>query len=381
MFYKVPKGYSEKKAKTILDEVQNVESDNVKAENVIIIMNESFSDLRVINDQIISDEYMPNIDALQENTIKGNLYVPVFGSGTCNSEFEVLAGVSTAITPPTPYVTAINAATDSLCWYYRENGFQTYAFHPYMIENWNRKNAYPLLGFQNIYDQSQMENIEYEGVWPSDLSDYKKVISLYEQNGDDPFFMFNVTIQNHGGYDYEYTDKSVDLSKYGNFEEAENYLSLIKQSDAAFAELIEYFKKVKEPTLICMFGDHQPALGDDFYKLLYGKDIEDLSQTEKNKMYITPFIIWTNYDIREEHVDRISSNFLGDLILKTSGQNLEGFDAFNYSVSEKYPVVSNGWVYDQEGEIYTEDEIEQNMGDDLLKKYQMVEYYRMHNNN
>lgn len=187
---------------------------------------------------------------MQENTIKGNLYVPIFGSGTCNSEFEVLAGVSTAITPPTPYVTAINAATDSLCWYYRENGFQTYAFHPYMIENWNRKYAYPLLGFQNIYDQSQMKNVKYEGVWPSDLSDYGEVISLYEQNGDDPFFMFNVTIQNHGGYDYEYTDKSVDLSKYGNFEEAENYLSLIKQSDAAFAELIEYFKKVKEPTLI-----------------------------------------------------------------------------------------------------------------------------------
>lgn len=45
-----------------------------QAQNVIVIMNESFSDLRVINDEMIPEDNMQYIDSLTENVIKGNLY-------------------------------------------------------------------------------------------------------------------------------------------------------------------------------------------------------------------------------------------------------------------------------------------------------------------
>ena len=35
-----------------------------------------------------------------------------------------------------------------------------------------------------------------------------------------------------------------------------------------YTEFGEYFKDVDEPTIICMFGDHQPNVGDDFLCLL-----------------------------------------------------------------------------------------------------------------
>ena len=378
MNYQVPKGYSKKKCAEVLSDMESIMSDNIEAKNVIIIMNESFADLRVINDKIISNEYTPNLDALQENTIKGNLYVPVFGAGTCNTEFEVLTDVSTTITPSTPYVTAINKKVDSLCWKYQKKGFQTYALHPYLIENWDRDRVYPLLGFQNIYDQRQMDNIDYEGKWISDSSDFTEVINLYEKNKGEPFFIFNVTIQNHGGYDYEYSNKCVDLSQYGEFREAENYLSLLKKSDEAFGDLIEYFKGINEPTVICMFGDHQPALGDEFYELLYGKKLDKIPETEKNKMYITPFVIWANYDIQERYIDKISSNFLGDLILQASGQNLEGFYAFNNNVFQKYPVIFNRGIFDEDGKFYLTDKLGNNIKNELLNQYNELGYYEMH---
>ena len=43
-------------------------------------------------------------------------------------------------------------------------------------------------------------------------------------------------------------------------EQAEQYLSLVKKTDDAFKQLVEYFSKVKEPTIIVMYGDHQPAV-------------------------------------------------------------------------------------------------------------------------
>ena len=63
-----------------------------KKPNVIAIMNEAFSDLSVVGDFTTNQDYMPFIHNLKENTIQGHLYMSIFGSGTCNSEFEFLTG-------------------------------------------------------------------------------------------------------------------------------------------------------------------------------------------------------------------------------------------------------------------------------------------------
>ena len=48
--------------------------------NVIGIMNEAFSDLSVINEFSTNEDYMPYIHSLKKNTIKGSLYMSIFGS-------------------------------------------------------------------------------------------------------------------------------------------------------------------------------------------------------------------------------------------------------------------------------------------------------------
>ena len=51
---------------------------------------------------------------------------------------------------------------------------------------------------------------------------------------------------------------------------AEQYLTLVNQTDEAFCRLMEYFQGVEEPTLVVMFGDHQPALEPEFLDRAYG---------------------------------------------------------------------------------------------------------------
>ena len=46
-----------------------------------------------------------------------------------------------------------------------------------------------------------MENPNYmREAYVTDSSDYKEVIRLFEEKGEEKLFLFNVTIQNHGGY-------------------------------------------------------------------------------------------------------------------------------------------------------------------------------------
>ena len=76
-------------------------------------------------------------------------------------------------------------------------------------------------------------------------------------------------------------------------------MTTLHNSDAALEVLISYFQQIQEPTVILLFGDHQPAIEQELLEELYGKKIEDLSLEEKQREYIMPFMIWANYDIEE----------------------------------------------------------------------------------
>ena len=375
-------GYSYEDVDSQIADAETIEIEGVEAENIIVIMNEAFADLRVINDEIISDEYMPFIDSLEENTIKGELYVPVFGAQTCDSEFEVLLGASTRYTSATPYQSVMKQDTESMVSYLKEKGYYAQAFHPYPAENWNRDNAYAYLGFEEFLDINAVYEMGYEGSFKlrgycSDNADYYKVIQEYEENNDGKYFMFNVTMQNHSGYEKEYEDLPItaDLSAYGEYPLAETYLSLIKKSDEAFKGLIEYFSQVEEPTIICMFGDHMPKIESEFYTLLYGKAAEELTEQEKQKKYITPVIIWANYDIGEKNLDKISTNFLALEIFKAANIDLEGYWALLNDVYEQYPVLSKTGTIDADGNYYVTEDV---MEEELVRLQRSIQYYRLY---
>ena len=67
---------------------------------VIVIMDESFSDLSVLGSELNTNtEVTPFISSLSENTISGYALSSVFGGNTANSEFEFLTGNSMSQLP------------------------------------------------------------------------------------------------------------------------------------------------------------------------------------------------------------------------------------------------------------------------------------------
>ena len=136
-----------------------VATSTTKAQNVIVIMNESFSDLSVINEEKVPNDLMPFMDSLSDNVIKGQLYMPVFEAETANLEFEVLKGMSGVYVPGIPYQSFINTELDNLCSFFADRGYETNAFHPCWANNWSRKSVYQHMGFQDMFF---LEDLEYK---------------------------------------------------------------------------------------------------------------------------------------------------------------------------------------------------------------------------
>ena len=62
--------------------------------NIIAIMNESWFDYRSVGDPQTSESYMPFLDSLTENIIKGHTLTCTKGGGTAKTEYEFLTGNS-----------------------------------------------------------------------------------------------------------------------------------------------------------------------------------------------------------------------------------------------------------------------------------------------
>src|SRR5699024_4112380 len=111
-----------------------------------------------------------------------------------------------------------------------------------------------------------LKNLEFIREYPSDLSTYKNIIDLYENKSEDEkIFNFTLTMQNHGSYTDENFTNTV-IAEDGQYPKLNQYLSLIKIADESLKYLINYFENQEEPTIIVLFGDHQPYVEDEFYK-------------------------------------------------------------------------------------------------------------------
>ena len=380
-----PAGYDAVKEQALLESYAGQEDDTDSSEkkeelpNIIVVMNESFSDLNVLGDFTTNEDYMPYIHSLKKNTIKGSLYMSIFGSGTCNSEFEFLTGNSMSFLQNgiIAYTQVVKAKLPNMTYLLKGQGYKgNLALHPYLASGWNRVQVYDYMGFDHFYSETDFKNPKMFRKYISDKSDFKKIEELYENRTEkeEPFYLFNVTMQNHGGFDKTYTNfhNDIQITDSHKNEQAEQYLSLVKKTDNAFKQLTNYFSKVKEPTIIVMFGDHQPAVQSSFYDSLFGKNAGSLTNEELMNKYRTPFIIWANYDIKETTIDKMSANYLSAYVMKEAGLETSPYQKFLLKLRKKLPVLTAMGCFDKNGKYY-ESALESPYSD-MVKEYQILQY-------
>lgn len=328
--------------------------------NLICIMNESLAELKTAGDFTTNTEYFPFMDSLEENTVRGSLCVPVFGSMTSNTEFEFLTGDSMALLPANSIAYQFNVKPDtySMVSTLKDQGYYSVAMHPYPGENWNRVECYQNMGFDAFLDQEFYEGSQELRNYVSDEADYQKLIQVVEakENPEDKLFIFNVTMQNHGGYEGTYDNFEQEVWLTGEYEgkypKTDQYLSLMKRSDQAFQYLVEYFSRIDEPTMIVMFGDHQPSVEDEFYDDIAGMPSSEITVQEHPMWYETPFIIWTNYSMPSEDMGRLGAVYLSSEVLWRANLEMTPYNRFLLAMKEDLPVVHFLGCYDREGTYY-----------------------------
>lgn len=353
--------------------------------NVIAIMCESFADLQAVGDFATNMPVTPFIDSMATDVIKGTAYVSTYGGGTANSEFEFLTGNSMAFLPTgsIPYQQFIDQKTGSLAWTLKEFGYQTIAVHPFDASGWNRPSVYENLGFDQFLSFTDFTDPLMMRSYVSDEASYDKLIELYEAKPEgQPIFLFNVTMQNHGGYVPKNDNFEAEITLSGfdvSYPETEEYLSLAHASDEALSGLVSYFAAQEEPTVIVFFGDHLPKLKDAFYSDILGKDLASLSSEEMLAMYQTPFLVWANYDIPETNIEKMSLNYLSTLVLEMTGLPLPDYNVFLSDLFGSYPVVNSMAVISSEGTVYSNTDAVRDP--ELLKRYAMLSYNNLFDKN
>lgn len=293
--------------------------------NVIMILSESFFDVTKLPGVTYEEDPLADFHAAQETGVSGTFHTRTLGYGTCNIELEMLTGINTR------YL----AADESLCYWdgtafdgfpsvpglFAENGYYTAYVHTFNDEIYHRTPIYTHLGFQDLFFSGDFAQIDPEAAAAGDYWAYMQgkiagefysddyladvLIDLCEEkSGEQPVFLFGVTMENHTPYP---ADK---YSSYGYpftaaiSDEAAGALNAYTQgaadSSAALGKLIDHFSQSDEPTVIIFFGDHRAGLpleeGGTVYSALgmCSESSSDWTPEQVAELYSTDYVIWSN---------------------------------------------------------------------------------------
>ena len=383
-----PKNYSDEYALSLLNE-QEVEKVETPEElpDIIAIMDETFSDPAVLGEFETNKDYMPFVHSILRgevaNTISGYADVSVLGGNTANSEFEFLTGNSMAFFPngSVPYLQYIRDGISTIVPQLEEYGYTTYGTHPYRAKGWNREFIYDLMGFDYRYFQGSFPFEDKLRNYVSDEADFKSILE-WRNNTEGPFFMFNVTMQNHSNYggDFDNFDPQI-VAKFKNTysnKYLNKYLSLMYETDQDVASLLSELSQSDRKTIVVFWGDHQPNdyVVHPIYKE-YGLDFDNQTYEQQQQRQKTPFFIWANYDIQEQTNVEISLNYLNILLFETAGLQLDEYQTFRKNLWQgQIPMMNAVGYRNDDGDLVEYDDAPEEI-QNLLNEYQNIQYYRM----
>ncbi len=362
-----PPNFSEEKIQKILKKYKADDEDAVEdTPNIVIILNESFADLESLYSLETNREVTPFKNSLTgRNVVKGTCYVSQVGGGTCNSEYELLMGSTMAFFPNGSIVFQqhMNSEQYSLINILNNSGYQTIGMHPMQGSNWNRTKAYPLLQFKNIMFYDDLLEKEFIRGYTSDRYCYQWIIDQFENKSqDDKLAIYNLTVQNHGGYEAEGYAGDIEIKNQENAA-WNQYLSLMHESDAALEELFNYFSGIDDKVIVLFMGDHQPALP----ALDSNSETSNTVHVDK---YSVPFLLWNNYDAPMEIPETISINYLATYLLKNSHIQRSPYYLFQEEMSRKIPVII-GTGYQKDNMFYQWGESDYN---EWIENYKILQY-------
>lgn len=338
-----PKGYSEEYIEELLDSYGPTPSSK-EAFDVILVLSESFCDLREMPGLTFSRNPLPRYDELRQrsNCYSGSLYTNAIGGGTVRPEFEILTGLSTEVLPSgaTPYE-YVDSPLEGYVSNYKDAGYRAVAMHPYDPNFYTRNSAYPCLGFDSFYSHDELyaiQALEYSSRgFPTDASLETHIERLLDE-AEQPTFLFAITMENHQPFspmseeDIILTVSSDRLSRE-NLEAVTTYVQGLYAADRMLGSLADYIDSRERPTVLIFFGDHKPTLGANF--AAYDESgffpaVNNNQFDNRSKMYTTPFLIYANRELDPGLFSQNTGNELSTYYLLDAAALCTGFQRTPY---------------------------------------------------
>lgn len=343
---------------------QEVEEEPLVKPNIIVIMSESFWDVNKLGVNFTQNP-IPHFEALREESLYGEAYVPVFSGGTANTEFEILTGMTLKNYRndwEIVYTNNINGPLPSLASILRNQGYYTVALHPHMGWYYNRNDVFKHMGFHEFEPLEYIVDLDLVGYYVSDAYVTDRLLGIVQER-EDPVFAFAVTMQNHGPFTNErYAEEAFVVKVTDPLSEAStqllsSYAQGLYLSDLALKALVDSLRSHPEPTLLLFFGDHLATLGEDH--LVYRETGFIGRETNRElvrdlRMMTVPYILWSNYDtpVGEQPVRNIS--FLTPQLLQLAGQQLPHYLQLVDVISQEMPVIMRNHGIGMDGTYHDE---------------------------
>ncbi len=310
-----PSDYSYDTIQNILEETNQGDStiDEDDLPNIIVVLLESFYDVSECSFIETSEDPISYFHYLEENYSSGYLTVPVVGAGTCNSEFEVLTGMSCTFFGPGEYPQKTILKKIDFCESFASAlsalGYSSHVVHNNGGNFYSRANAFSIMGFDTFQSKEMLDITDYTplGSWPTDdiLID-ATIETLISTEGSD--FVYTITVQAHGDYPTYAVEDDPEISITCDGKDEETYykwlyyINRINEVDQFIEDYIAALDSLDEDTLVIFFGDHLPTMG--------------LTEDEvaTGDLYQTKYITWNNFDMEKEDADLYSYQLVSEYL-------------------------------------------------------------------
>lgn len=344
--------------------------------NVIVVLAEAMWDPLLLKNITFKEDPLPYVRSLMEKNSSGVLLTHTYGGGTIHTEMEILTGLSTRFSPQEVYYNQINRPIDSLAYEFRNQGYHTTAVHDFKNWYYGRNELYRWIGFEKFVSMEFLNNPNYIGPFMDDRVLMKQALAELNQTKG-PDFLNVVTVVSHGPYTDKRYEKLPELTS-SNMTESSKYIlnlytNLLKELDDSVRTLIEGVKKTGEPTMVVIYGDHLPFLGEN--NAVYreaGYFNGDLSNHDQyKKMYQTPLLVWDNFNDSSPKEDlRMTPNFLGSYILAHAKKEMSPIFKVNRDVyNQGITVIPRRDFYEIEG-----------VKEGALHNFQLLQYDALNGN-
>lgn len=286
--------------------------------HIILVLGESMGDTKKSFDVKYDRDPLEPLRNLNEVGVRmGTVGVSVYGGGTSVSEWEVLTGLSAkrAGLIGSPFITMRNNPSFLCDGVY--GGYKKVLAHTGVSSSYKRDSVYGRLGFtERFFSDDMSKQYGSPSAFRSDRDLYAFIAGLTD-SAEGPLFIKAITLECHGLYGYEPVG-GVTVHEASGLADVQTFASIELDAAEAFAGLVGHYETAKdEKVLIVFFGDHNPTLS-----------------AEKKDVYITPYLVYSNFCELEEMPGELPLGKLLPAAKKAAGLPLGSWEKYILSLDD-----------------------------------------------